>query len=123
ELERDLALHGASLLGHEYCAHAALADLLQQLVRTDHRAGTFAWRPSTNGWTCGWPQLFKKNFRVVPSFQQRIDYSTPLRIASAGQRQIRVALGGRAQLQDRKCTRLNSSPQIISFAAFCLIDN
>ena len=32
------------LLGHEDGAHAALADLLQELVRTDHRAEAFAGR-------------------------------------------------------------------------------
>ena len=31
-LERDLALHRLGLLGHEDDAHAALADLLQELV-------------------------------------------------------------------------------------------
>src|SRR5207302_8690337 len=42
DLERDLALHRLSLFGHEDGAHAALADLLQQLVRADDRAQTFA---------------------------------------------------------------------------------
>jgi hypothetical protein len=42
DLQRHLALDGLGLLGHEDGAHAALADLLQQLVRPNHRAGTFA---------------------------------------------------------------------------------
>jgi hypothetical protein len=41
DLESNLALDGLGLLGHEDGAHAAFADLLQQLVRTDDRAGTF----------------------------------------------------------------------------------
>ena len=32
---------GSRLLGHEHHAHAAFADLLQQLVRPDDRAGAF----------------------------------------------------------------------------------
>src|SRR5207245_5806147 len=40
DLECDLALDGVRLLGHEYGAHAAFADLLQELVRADHGAGT-----------------------------------------------------------------------------------
>ena len=43
DLERDLAAHGLVLLGHVDDAHAAFADLLQQLVRPDDRAGPFAW--------------------------------------------------------------------------------
>ena len=42
DLERDLALHGVRLLGHVDGAHAPFADLLQQLVRADLRAGGFA---------------------------------------------------------------------------------
>ncbi len=37
----DLAAHGLRLLGHENDAEAALADLFEQLVRTDDRAGAF----------------------------------------------------------------------------------
>ena len=44
DLEGDLALHGLGLLGHVDGAHAALADLLQQLVRADDRAGSFRLR-------------------------------------------------------------------------------
>ena len=36
DLERDLAPDRAGLLGHVDDAHAAFADLLQQLVRADH---------------------------------------------------------------------------------------
>jgi hypothetical protein len=35
DLDRDLALDGARLLGEEDDSHAALADLLEQLVRPD----------------------------------------------------------------------------------------
>ena len=39
DLEGDLAADGLLLLGHEDDAHAAFADLLQQLVGADERAG------------------------------------------------------------------------------------
>ena len=39
DLERDLALHRLRLLGHEDRAHAPFADLLEELVRADDRAG------------------------------------------------------------------------------------
>ena len=42
DLERDFALHRLHLLGHPHDAHAAFADLLQELVRTDDGAGAFA---------------------------------------------------------------------------------
>ena len=41
DLQSHLAAHGALLLGHVDDAHAPLADLLQQLVRADDRAGAF----------------------------------------------------------------------------------
>ena len=40
DLQRDGPLDRLGLLGHEHDAHAAFADLLQQLVRADDRAGT-----------------------------------------------------------------------------------
>ena len=39
DLERDRPLDRLGLLGHEDDAHAAFADLLQQLVGADDRAG------------------------------------------------------------------------------------
>ena len=36
DLHRDPAVHGAHLLGHPDGAHAALADLLEQLVAAGH---------------------------------------------------------------------------------------
>ena len=42
DLQGDLALDRLGLLRHEDGAHAALADLLQELVRADDRAGAFA---------------------------------------------------------------------------------
>ena len=41
DLERDRPLNRLGLLGHEHDAHAAFADLLQQLVGADDRAGLF----------------------------------------------------------------------------------
>ena len=42
DLQRDGPLDRLGLLGHEHDAHAAFADLLQQLVGADDRAGLFA---------------------------------------------------------------------------------
>ena len=45
DLQRDRPLDRLGLLGHEDDAHAAFADLLQQLVRADDRAGALRqWR-------------------------------------------------------------------------------
>ena len=44
DLQRDAALDRLGLLGHVDDAHAAFADLLQQLVGADLRAGLFASR-------------------------------------------------------------------------------
>ena len=44
DLERDLAADGRLLLGHVDDAHAAFADLLEQLVRSDPRTGAFGER-------------------------------------------------------------------------------
>ena len=41
DLQRDAAADRLLLLGHIDDAHAPFADLLQQLVRADLRAGTF----------------------------------------------------------------------------------
>ena len=41
-LRATLRWTGLRLLGHEDGAHAAFADLLQELVRADDRAGAFA---------------------------------------------------------------------------------
>ena len=41
DLEGDFALDRLGLLGHEDRAHAAFADLLEQFVRADLRAGGF----------------------------------------------------------------------------------
>jgi hypothetical protein len=40
-LSAILRAHGLGLLGHVHHAHATFADLFQQLVRADNRAGTF----------------------------------------------------------------------------------
>ena len=41
DLQSDLAMHRLCLFSHEYDAHAAYADLLQQLVGADDSAGAF----------------------------------------------------------------------------------
>ena len=41
DLQRHLAAHGLRLLGHVDDAHAPFADLFQQLVGADDRAGAF----------------------------------------------------------------------------------
>ena len=51
DLERDGPLDRLGLLGHEDDAHAAFADLLQQLVGADDRAGTFG--DASGRWSIG----------------------------------------------------------------------
>ena len=53
DLERHLPLDRLGLLGHEDDAHAAFADLLQQLVRADDRAGALADRMIHRGVDAG----------------------------------------------------------------------
>ncbi len=81
-LEGDLAAHRLRLLGHEDDAEAALADLLQQLVGADDRAGTFG----TTVVACGLLLLgpAQESARALMSPQQLLDTRTQGRVRPAG---------------------------------------
>src|SRR5205814_882349 len=95
DLEGDLALNGMGLLGHEDGAHAAFADLLQQLVRADDRAGCFgcrldsadrcrlAWTrlPARGSWSG--KRILQQAARLVEGLQQLVQALTQRGIAAA----------------------------------------
>ena len=67
DLESDLSLDGAALLGHKDGAHAAFANLLQQLVWADLAAGAFGDR-LVDGWAVGksrWRRLHEAHGALV----------------------------------------------------------
>src|SRR5262249_44282948 len=73
DLQRDAAAHRLLLLGHEDHAEAALADLLQELVRANDGAGAFADRLIDGGegrWSAG-PGVDAA--QAVMGGQQRLD--------------------------------------------------
>ena len=66
ELDGDQALDRLGLLGHPDRAHAAFADLFEQLVRADDRAGAFSdWRIGGSRWLG--EGLFEKGRRLRPA--------------------------------------------------------
>ena len=95
QLEGDLALHGPGLLGHEDGAHAAFADLLEQLVGADHRAGTLAQGFIGSGWRPATLLAVENPFSLGMRFEQQGDLLAQLWVAAAGLVQERFPLGGR----------------------------
>ena len=104
-LRATLRRTGCGLLGHEDGAHAAFADLLQELVRADHRAGALGDRqldggaathlgPNSPGGRCG-------SHGVVPEKaadlgvrrQQSIHAAAQVGVGAAGLVQVGGALG------------------------------
>jgi len=93
DLQRDLALHGVGLLGHEDGAHAAFADLLQQLVWADDGARGFRGRRRgavalprqilVHSKRRGHGRPLQETSRTVMCFQQRIDPLPQLGIGAA----------------------------------------
>ncbi len=83
DLERDLALHGLRLLGHKDRAHATLADLLQELVGTNHRAWPFTDRLiGCAGEVRNWRFQEAAGSEIV--FQQFFDVPFEFRVAGTG---------------------------------------
>src|SRR5439155_21785658 len=87
-----LALDGLDLLGHEDCTHAAFAELLQELVRADDRAGALADR-LIDGGSRGAAWGFEKAAQLPLQFQQALDVGSQSRIARAGFIQVGRASG------------------------------
>ena len=92
DLQGHLAADGLLLLGDEDQAHAALADLLHQLVRPDHRAG-----PLTNGLLIGRGDRAGADFPM--SLQERFHAAAQVRLAGAGPVQERRPFGGGVLLE------------------------
>ena len=94
-----LALDWLRLLGHVDGAHAALADLLQQLVGADHRAGDCGRRSLFTGILKrpGGPRfgrgVLKKTARAVVEPQQILHLLAQFRLSGAGLVQIGLVLG------------------------------
>jgi len=81
DLEGDLALDGFRLLGHPDDAHAAFADLLEQLVRTDDGARPFACEsPAAGGIRIA---AMDAALRLM-GLQQQLDPFAQLRVVPTG---------------------------------------
>jgi hypothetical protein len=96
-LQGHLAAHRLLLLGHEDHTEATFADLLQQLVGADDRAG-----PLRDGVGHGGNALFGQVEQVAAAFvgtQQGFDLGAKFRMAGAGAFQVSGTLRWRRQLQ------------------------
>ena len=92
-LSATLRWTGSRLLGHEDGAHAAFADLLQQLVRADNRAGRFGGHGRIES-RCWFKQrLIQKTARCIVRLEQALDLSPQAGIALASTIQKRGAFG------------------------------
>ena len=80
DLEGDLALHRLRLLGHPDYAHAAFANLLQELVRADDRAGAFGRSMPFDRGSCG---RFQKARALLVPLQQLLDSPAKNRVVGA----------------------------------------
>jgi hypothetical protein len=91
DFEGYLATNGLILLGHIDDAHTALADLLQQLVRADARAGIFRRENLVGGRPNGiWCVQYTLRRLVRP--QEGLDFGAKCRVAFAGPVEIGSAL-------------------------------
>ena len=97
DFQCDLAANGVRLLGQPDCAHAALADLAEQLVRSDNRAG------SLNARLVGDCSRHLRQVEQVAgpcvAAQEGLDLGAQVRIGAAGPFQVRLTLRGRLDLR------------------------
>ncbi len=91
DLERDLAADRLLLLGHVDDAHAAFADLLEQLVRADDRAGLF--RERRGGCRRLGGRSVQDAARGVVGGQEGLDALPQRVVAAAGALQVGRAFG------------------------------
>ncbi len=105
DLERDLALHGVGLLRHVDRAHAAFADLLQDLIRTDDRTEAHREvRLVDRGHNC--PRVVQELLWFFVSLQKGLDLGAERLIAGAGLIEERGPLGRGTNLDGREKNRL-----------------
>src|SRR5262245_55614408 len=74
-LEGDLAADRMLLLRHEHNAETAFTNLLQELVRTDHRPGPLVDRLVVGCWY-SWRGAIENTSRLLVSSQQAFDCGT-----------------------------------------------
>ena len=79
QLDGDQALDRLGLLGHPDAAHAALADLLDELVRADHRAGALGDRLVIFSRFRARRNILEKAARGVVGVQERFDFTAQAR--------------------------------------------
>jgi hypothetical protein len=84
DLERDLAADGLGLLGHVDDAHAAFADLFEQLVGADDGTGPLGDRRQAHFRPAILPELIKQPGGLRMAFQQDLDLAPQGGIARAG---------------------------------------
>ena len=77
QLDGDQALDRLGLLGHPDAAHAALADLLNELVRADHRAGALRGRLVDGRHGSARRRTVQQAVGAVGGRQQRLDVGDP----------------------------------------------
>jgi hypothetical protein len=106
DLERDLALHGLDLLGHEDRAHAAFADLLQELVRADHHAGILGQCGGIDGAHAA--RRFQERTDLGQVGEQPVHLAAQFGVAPARPGQVGVALGARRPLGSRQKDRFRA---------------
>ena len=102
-LRRDLAADRLLLLGHVDDAHAAFADLLEQLVRADDRAGALRDRRFT-GRAARFDRWCRRLLHEVAGFvdrlQQAVDLRSQVGVVAASLVQVSGSFTGRFDLQD-----------------------
>jgi hypothetical protein len=89
--EVKLPLDGVALLGHEYDAHPAFADLLQQLVWPDDGPRAFRNRRIQHRMLLGIPAIFQEAPRLLVRCQQAFHLRPQYSVRPAHFVQIRVA--------------------------------
>ena len=89
DLERHPAADRLFLLGHEHDAEAAFADLFQQLVAADLRAGAFAEADEGDGGLVGFVGELEEAAGRIVGGEQGLDAFAQCGIAAAGLVEIR----------------------------------
>ena len=95
DLQGDQAPDRLGLLGHVDRAHAAFADLLQELVGADDRAGALGCRRLIEGGPVS-RRCFEKRSHLLMMQEQLLDLTTKHFVVAALPSEVRQALFGRS---------------------------